>query len=186
MTLYEKIGLAVRRARINARMSQDELALRCQLVRSSITNLEAGRQRVTIETLYVIADALHVTPLSLFPGRSELGEYAVLMPLSAEAKEQMTAWLASERSQLLWLREELESKLRSMVGRLVSESTRLAVDPSYVPNALGILQQNGTEIDRLCGLVDYQTRLVDELTRKIEMIALVDRQPLLEGDENHA
>jgi transcriptional regulator with XRE-family HTH domain len=57
-TLYQAIGVAVRKARIAAGLSQDDLAKAVQMTRTSITNLESGRQQVPLHTLYVVAREL--------------------------------------------------------------------------------------------------------------------------------
>ena len=56
--LYEEIGKAIRRERTRQKRSQDELARAVHLSRTSITNLESGRQQVPLHTLYEIAFAL--------------------------------------------------------------------------------------------------------------------------------
>lgn len=48
-------------------MTQGELAKACGLARTSIVNIEAGRQAVTLPTLYLAAKALGVEPRKLLP-----------------------------------------------------------------------------------------------------------------------
>lgn len=67
--LYIALGGLVRSRRTRARMTQDELARRVGMTRTSITNIESGRQKVQLDTLYDIADALDVSPESLLPRR---------------------------------------------------------------------------------------------------------------------
>jgi transcriptional regulator with XRE-family HTH domain len=65
--LYEAIGRRVRAAREQAKRSQGELAQRVGLTRTSITNIERGRQKIQVHTLYAIAEALNVRPDALLP-----------------------------------------------------------------------------------------------------------------------
>lgn len=48
-------------------MTQEALASAIKLTRSSITNIEAGRQRMLLETFIEIAEALDVAPEDLLP-----------------------------------------------------------------------------------------------------------------------
>ncbi len=65
--LYWAVGVAIRQARINAGINQEELARRVDLRRTSIVNIEGGRQRLPLTTLYDIADALGVQAVALLP-----------------------------------------------------------------------------------------------------------------------
>lgn len=65
--LYQRLGELIRVAREKVGLSQDELATRIALARSSISNLEKGRQRIQIHTLYSIAAALDVPVPTLLP-----------------------------------------------------------------------------------------------------------------------
>lgn len=58
--LYARIGLHVKEAREAQGMTQPELARKIRLARTSITNIEAGRQRMLIHTLAEIAEVLGV------------------------------------------------------------------------------------------------------------------------------
>ena len=56
--LLHKIGNRVRAARVDAGMTQQELADRVLMSRPSITNLEGGNQEVMITRLALIAQVL--------------------------------------------------------------------------------------------------------------------------------
>jgi DNA-binding XRE family transcriptional regulator len=62
---YFKAAMELRRLRRQLRLSQDELAKKMAVKREFISQIESGRQNVTLETLYRIADAagkeLHLT-----------------------------------------------------------------------------------------------------------------------------
>jgi DNA-binding XRE family transcriptional regulator len=70
--LYWEVGVAIRRARIDKGLSQPELADLVGLRRTSIVNIEGGRQRLPLTTLYDIADALGVQAVSLLPRNEDV------------------------------------------------------------------------------------------------------------------
>jgi transcriptional regulator with XRE-family HTH domain len=70
--LYRGVGDLVQAARAKAGLSQAELGDRIGFTRSSIANLEAGRQRIRLHILALIADALHIETAELIP-RASLG-----------------------------------------------------------------------------------------------------------------
>lgn len=55
-------------------LSQDALARRADLSRTSITNIERSRQHVSLDVLYRLADALGVEPQELLPERTAVRE----------------------------------------------------------------------------------------------------------------
>lgn len=55
-------------------MSQDDLAQRAGISRTSVVNIEAGRQGVALATLYRLAEALGASPGDLLPELAEVGE----------------------------------------------------------------------------------------------------------------
>ena len=72
--LYRSIGKLVRGERLKLGLTQDELAQRVGLTRTSINNIEHGRQKIQVHTLYTIAAMLFVPVNALLPrgGRQEL------------------------------------------------------------------------------------------------------------------
>lgn len=62
----------LRRLRTGAHLSQETLASRSSLSRTSITNIEKGRQHVSLDVLYRLADAMGIEPSALLPARAEL------------------------------------------------------------------------------------------------------------------
>jgi len=72
---YEAFGERVRRARAAQGMNQQELGSAVGLNRTSISNIEKGRQRVALHMLFEFAAVLKVEPESLLPepdGRSDV------------------------------------------------------------------------------------------------------------------
>ena len=65
--VYKEFGGRLRRARKNAKLTQENLAERVGLTRTSITNIEKGRQKVLIHTLFNLASAVGVNPHILLP-----------------------------------------------------------------------------------------------------------------------
>ena len=60
MTIDEhraRIGVLLRALRRSRGMTQQDLSSLIRISRTSVTNIEAGRQAVTTDTLYAIADA---------------------------------------------------------------------------------------------------------------------------------
>ena len=70
--LYVEIGGRVRRARKRQGWSQIDLAHAVGLTRSSIANLEAGRQRPPVHITLLIAQTLGVSVDALLPSGPEL------------------------------------------------------------------------------------------------------------------
>jgi transcriptional regulator with XRE-family HTH domain len=65
--MYAEFGKLVRRHRMRLNLTQDQLADRVGLSRTSITNIEKGRQKVLIHHLIHLAESLQVSPEALLP-----------------------------------------------------------------------------------------------------------------------
>ena len=65
--VYAIIGENVLRARKARGMKQEDLATAVGFLRTSVANIEAGKQRVPLHTLEKIAAALDVSPGELLP-----------------------------------------------------------------------------------------------------------------------
>lgn len=65
--LYKAIGERVREGRSRIGLTQEALGELVGLGRTSITNIERGRQRMTVHALYALAQALRQQPASLLP-----------------------------------------------------------------------------------------------------------------------
>ena len=64
---YVAVGRKVKSVRIEAGISQTLLAQKIGFNRSSIANLEAGRQRIALHLFFLIAEALGTPPAKLLP-----------------------------------------------------------------------------------------------------------------------
>ena len=65
--LSQEFGALLRRVRQDAAMTQDDLSLMADISRTSVVNIEKGRQGVSLHTLYRLAQALGVPPATLLP-----------------------------------------------------------------------------------------------------------------------
>jgi len=64
--VYRFLGRNIRHHRKRCSMTQEELGRLVPLTRTSIVNIEAGRQRIQAHTIVFISEALGVTPGILF------------------------------------------------------------------------------------------------------------------------
>jgi transcriptional regulator with XRE-family HTH domain len=66
MDVRKIVGINIRKARIDAGLSQEELAGRMDIEQFYISGLEAGRRNPTLVTLWKAAIALGIDPAALF------------------------------------------------------------------------------------------------------------------------
>ena len=92
--IYRDIGSKVRQARSEKGTTQGELASRANLTRTSISNIEAGRQRVTLYALLRMAEALDVAPATLLPDLRSLPSADVNMLIERGASPDEASALA--------------------------------------------------------------------------------------------
>lgn len=78
--LYAHVGACIREWRLKRGLNQGELAARVSLARTSITNIEAGRQKTLLHTFVDIARALGVEPALLLPPPSSEDEILRNLP----------------------------------------------------------------------------------------------------------
>ena len=71
--LFEFVGKQIRRRRRHQGKTQEGLAQLIALSRTSVTNIERGRQRLPLHQLLHVADALDCELCDLLPNRRELG-----------------------------------------------------------------------------------------------------------------
>jgi transcriptional regulator with XRE-family HTH domain len=81
--LYEEIGQRVAQARAAAGLSQAKLAGLIKMSRTSVVNIEQGRQRLPIHQLWQLADALELEVGQFLPLRRELAERGAPVQLDA-------------------------------------------------------------------------------------------------------
>lgn len=81
---YVALGRRIAESR-QARMTQDELAKAVSLSRTSIINIEKGRQQVLVHTLATISRVLQISPEQLLPPDDDLN--ANLRDTSKEGRD---------------------------------------------------------------------------------------------------
>ncbi len=69
--VYEEIGRLIFKARDKKGLTQEQLAAKIDLKRTSITNIEKGRQQLLVHMLLKIAGALDVEIGSLIPNTAD-------------------------------------------------------------------------------------------------------------------
>jgi transcriptional regulator with XRE-family HTH domain len=67
--LYREFGRLLRQCRKKANLTQEDLADRVGLARTSITNIEQGRQHVSLHVLYELAETVGVSAHELLPDK---------------------------------------------------------------------------------------------------------------------
>ena len=102
--VYVEFGRNVRRLREREGLgfSQDALSKRVGLSRTSVTNIEKGRQQIPLHALYTFADALGVEPNALLPDKKSL---------------------SPERKQVTIDLDKLPSDVAAFVDRLASKES---------------------------------------------------------------
>ncbi len=95
MSLAEEIGagMIVLGSRERAGITQEELARRVGLTRTSITNIERGRQKVLVHTLYAISEALNTSPTALLPSAATEGDAELEGRIPGELEPEERDWV---------------------------------------------------------------------------------------------
>lgn len=100
-SFYEAVGRRIREAR-QGKITQEALASLVSLTRTSIVNIEQGRQQLLLHTLVQIARALKVSPIDLIPPAGELDQTdlpTVLKGQSRKAQEWIKSTVTSLRNE---------------------------------------------------------------------------------------
>lgn len=71
LALYQTVGRRVREARKTSKLTQEELASRVNMTRTSVTNIEKGRQKLLLHTLFDLAAAMKIQVVQLIPESAE-------------------------------------------------------------------------------------------------------------------
>ena len=70
--LYELIGARLKERRVERGKTQAWLAEHVGMLRTSITNIEKGRQKSPLHVIYALCVALEVDPLEILPTLAEV------------------------------------------------------------------------------------------------------------------
>lgn len=65
--LYKEFGLCLRERRKEAGLTQSQVAERVGLTRTSITNIERGKQHIMLHQLFLLASAVGSKPEEMLP-----------------------------------------------------------------------------------------------------------------------
>jgi transcriptional regulator with XRE-family HTH domain len=96
--LRRLIGELLNRHRRQKGMTQEELASQANLQRTSITNIEKGRQMMSLTALYDLAEALDIEPTDLLPTRQNVKDELALLhklPSSKTSHNDIAHWIQS-------------------------------------------------------------------------------------------
>jgi transcriptional regulator with XRE-family HTH domain len=87
--LYEVVGRRLREARREMRLTQGALAESVGLSRTSLTNIEKGRQKILVHTLFALATALQIPASELLPESERAGTDSLddKLPSNLSAKD---------------------------------------------------------------------------------------------------
>jgi transcriptional regulator with XRE-family HTH domain len=72
MALFQLIGKKLKNSRVVAKLNQTELASRVGLSRTSLVNIEQGKQHPSLVVLWEITKALDIELTYIIPSRSEV------------------------------------------------------------------------------------------------------------------
>ena len=100
--LYERLGAKIAESRKRRGWSQTTLAAKADLTRGSVANIETGRQKAPLDTLWRIGKALGIEPRLLIPSLSEI-DGALKLDAAAELTpdlEQFVARLSTSQSKV--------------------------------------------------------------------------------------
>jgi transcriptional regulator with XRE-family HTH domain len=85
---YRQLGNAIRTAREGRKLTQEQVALSVGLKRTSLTNIERGRQKLLAHTLADIAHTLGVSAAELLPNKSDaIEQLPVELPTNMPEKQ---------------------------------------------------------------------------------------------------
>ena len=109
--IYRDFGRRLRKARTKATLTQEGLARRVGLTRTSITNMEQGNQHVGLHLLYQLAKAVGVPPVDLLPDESAATDDGDLSALLSPGLRRADR-VRTEQDFKLLTREDRETLLR--------------------------------------------------------------------------
>lgn len=69
--MYPRVGARIRALRESRKVTQEHLGELIGLTRTSVVNIERGRQKIMLHSLYAVAEVLGVAVAELLPSASE-------------------------------------------------------------------------------------------------------------------
>lgn len=94
---YERLGAAIRKGREGAGLTQSDLARLLDLSRTTVTNIEAGRQRLLADQLRDIASVLGVQADELLPKKSRQAHKSTSADIQALEMPNVARFIAAMR-----------------------------------------------------------------------------------------
>lgn len=91
--LDRSFGRLLRAQRESRGMTQENLASQAGLSRTSVVNIERGRQGVSLGTLYRLAEALHCLPSRLLPAPGVAPTVEVRIGSASDEEQELLAAL---------------------------------------------------------------------------------------------
>lgn len=91
--LYAYVGKAIRDTRLDRKLTQSTLASAIGLTRTSISNIEKGRQKLLLHTFSEIASVLGVDPARLLPPRETTGKNQPAEALPSDLEPRARAFI---------------------------------------------------------------------------------------------
>jgi transcriptional regulator with XRE-family HTH domain len=116
-SVYRSVGQKIRVAREAAGQTQDALARQIGVKRTSITNIEGGRQPLQVHTLLAIAEALRIPAEQLLP------------PLEPSDEESLRSDLPQRIAKLL--PRDLAPREREWILRILQPRNELGYPGAY-------------------------------------------------------
>jgi transcriptional regulator with XRE-family HTH domain len=113
--IYLDFGQRLRKARRQAKLTQEALGKRVGLSRTSITNIEQGNQHVGLHLLYGLAKAVGVRPVELLPDEQ------TATSVSPSLDDVLVGMRPPDRVKLRRDMQRLSEEDRERVLRLVAE-----------------------------------------------------------------
>jgi transcriptional regulator with XRE-family HTH domain len=96
--LYSQLGTAIAKNRAKRNMTQEQLASKLHLTRTSITNIERGRQHIQLHVLYRLAESLEVEVVDLLPSRKSLNDMPSAKSVALSDAEWLNLTISQEKS----------------------------------------------------------------------------------------
>lgn len=93
--IYIEIGRLIKKARQKKRLTQERLAGLVSLTRTSITNIEKGRQKLPIHALYNFASSLDVNIKELIPEDIKQPSKSLEQKLPKDLSKKEITWVKS-------------------------------------------------------------------------------------------
>jgi transcriptional regulator with XRE-family HTH domain len=165
-TLSEVIGRQIRKAREDRRLSQDDLAekIGSPFDQATVSLLESGKRRATVNDIYAVAVALRVSPLWLLSG-AYTNESVPITPDLPASPAKVQFWLKAEAA--------LDAESQELFFELVPDEERLMRRWRAVESLLRIVRTDLRDgVRRAARQADFgvMTDAVKDMRRELEWL----------------